>query len=63
MRMTTGEEIRRQRKRLKMSQTQLAKRLDVSKSTIVRWECGEREPPLARVLLEFLSDLKEPPLP
>lgn len=41
-RYTLGELVRRERKRRKLSQTQLADELDVNQSTVARWEGGER---------------------
>jgi transcriptional regulator with XRE-family HTH domain len=37
----TGEELRRRRQRLKMTQAELARRVDVQRVTVTRWENGQ----------------------
>jgi transcriptional regulator with XRE-family HTH domain len=43
----TGEELRRRRERLKMTQAELARRLDVQRVTVTRWENGQTAIPRA----------------
>jgi DNA-binding transcriptional regulator YiaG len=37
----TGEELKRRRQRLKLTQTELARLIGVHKNTVARWERGE----------------------
>ena len=48
----TGTELRRQRRRLGLSQAALAQRLGVTANTVARWERGERtiREPIARLV-------------
>lgn len=47
--MTFGENVKDVRKRLSMSQEQLARELNVSFSTVNRWENGKSNPsPMAK---------------
>lgn len=41
----TPEELRERRKLLKLSQEELAKRLDVTRQSVYMWERGETKPP------------------
>ncbi len=38
--MTIGEKIKRHRKLLKLTQTELGERLGVKKNAVSKWECG-----------------------
>lgn len=48
--MTLGQAIRENRKRLNMTQTDLAERLGLSQETIANYEAGRREPPIDTVV-------------
>ena len=51
-----GNEIRKLRKRLGLTQQQLADKLGVDRTTVSRWERGEVEPsPMAERQLEELK--------
>lgn len=53
----TGEELRTRRKRLGVTQTELAKMLGVTGNTIARWERDEVAPPsLLGLALEALEN-------
>lgn len=55
----TPEDLRTRRRRLGLSQTQLAEQLGVTQNTISRWELGEMEianPTMLRLALERLED-------
>lgn len=41
----TPEELRERRARLKLSQEELARRLDVTRQSVYMWERGETRPP------------------
>ena len=41
---TTGERIKNLRKKLGLTQLELAKRFDVDRSTVASWEINRREP-------------------
>ncbi len=52
-------EIKRLRKRLKLTQRGLAKVLDLDSATVGRWECGLRRPSgPARAALRLLAQLR-----
>lgn len=50
-----GENIRNEREKLNYSQTELAKKLEVTRQTISNWESNKREPDLNS--LKKLSDV------
>jgi transcriptional regulator with XRE-family HTH domain len=41
----TGRELRRQRLRLELTQTELAEKLDINRGTVIRYESGSRPIP------------------
>ena len=41
----TPDELRQRRARLKMSQEELARRLDVTRQSVYMWEKGDTRPP------------------
>ena len=52
----TAKQFRTQRRRLKLSQAQLARRLKVGTNTVARWEQRRRAiPALAEVALEYVK--------
>lgn len=56
----TGPEFRELRKKMNLSQIDLAKRLDVNKSTVGEWERGDRVngvPTVAGLALERLASI------
>lgn len=57
--MVTGEQIRRARKRLGISQSELAKRVDVALRTVGGWERGETSPGIAEQRLIEVLGLEE----
>ncbi len=52
----TGEQLRMGRLSWKLSQETLAKRLGVTRWTIIRWETKEKIPEMARLALLELND-------
>lgn len=51
----TGDEVRAARKRLGLTQAQLAARLGLARNTVTRWEIGLRSvPKMAATLLRML---------
>ncbi len=53
-----GEELRRRRTALKMSQAELGRRLGTSQQTVFKWESGERNvqhPPMMELALRWLA--------
>ena len=50
MAIITGEQIRRIREQIGLTQAQLGEKLDVSANTVARWERGEIEPEHPRML-------------
>jgi DNA-binding transcriptional regulator YiaG len=53
-----GEEIRRIREQIGMSQAQLGEKLDVSQNTIARWEREDIKPEHPGMLILALEHLK-----
>ena len=52
----TAKQFRTQRRRLKLSQSQLARALKVGTNTVARWKQGRRAiPALAEVALEYVK--------
>lgn len=47
MPQTVGEHVRKRRKEMKLSQEAAAKLLGVSAATVLNWEKGKTEPPIA----------------
>ena len=64
--MTLGENIRKRREELKLSQEHVAERLGVSRQAISKWEKGQSEPTvnnliqLANIFEISLSELVDP---
>ena len=64
--MTLGENIKKQRERLKLSQEYVAEQLGVSRQAVSKWETGQSEPTagnlvqLAKVFEISLSELADP---
>ena len=58
----TGDELRRLRRRLGLTQVQLAERLGVTSTSVARWERGERaiSEPVAR-LVRLLGEMSGKP--
>lgn len=56
----TGEDIRRERERLGITQDELAKLLGVAANTVSRWEIGQRNPhPLTlKAIRTVLAEVK-----
>lgn len=54
---TLGEHVAKRRKELGLSQREVGKRLGVSAQTVLNWEKGKTEPPVAGIpaILEFLG--------
>lgn len=53
----SAQDIRTLRERLKLTQEALARKLNVSYGTIVRWEAGRSRPsPMAEQLLDALEN-------
>lgn len=55
-----SSELKRKRKRLGMSQAQLAQALNTHVQTLSRWERGTLKPRLAFAVLAFLDSLEQP---
>lgn len=64
--MTLGENIKKQRERLKLSQEYVAEQMGVSRQAVSKWETGQSEPTagnlvqLAKVLEISLAELADP---
>lgn len=56
--MNFGKELKKRRKKLGMSQKQLADELGIYVMTISKWERGEQEPRMPKAILAFLDTLK-----
>ena len=56
--LTLAEHIKRGRRRAGLTQTQAAPRLDVCPFTVLNWEKGKTEPPIAAMpaIIAFLGD-------
>jgi len=51
-----GEDLKRKRERLNLTQDELAKRLDVKRLTIIRWENGQVDiPKIAELALKEIE--------
>ena len=50
MNATIGDRIKLLRKEMELTQTQLAQRLGVDRSTISKYECGERQIPIGSLV-------------
>lgn len=57
-----GEELKRIRKRLKLTQAQFAELVGVTPNTVARWERGEMEmrEPTARLIQSIYAAKKKP---
>jgi transcriptional regulator with XRE-family HTH domain len=62
---TLGEKLTAYRRGQRLSQEQLARKLGVHKTTVVRWETGRRPPLryLQRRIDALISDLRRSPTP
>lgn len=58
--IVTGKDVRRIRKRLGLSQPQLAERLGVTKNSVARWERGEMGIRQSVVILLGMLDQSAP---
>lgn len=56
MQITTGQELKRVRKAMKLSQTKLALILDVSRMSIYKWESSERLPVVTSLAVSKLFE-------
>lgn len=59
MSLTHGDDLRKRRVRLGLSQAELAARLDIPANTIARWERGEVPVRHWRMLFRALNDLAD----
>lgn len=50
MKTNIGDRIKLLRKEMELSQVQLAQRLGVDRSTISKYECGERQVPIGSIV-------------